>query len=537
MKNILKKTVSLLCLLALVASFSVVASAQQPISVTIDGEVLNFDVAPQIINDRTMVPMRKIFEYLGAQVGWDPDTRGITATKDGTNISMQIDNCDMYVNGEKITLDMGPVIVDSRTLVPVRAVSEALDAYVGWESSIKTVRILTNNSPIPEQAQGTWRYLYIEKDGIIIPKEEATGMDIFNKDFIITITGANAYLATDDGEVSGAVPFECNDGIYTIAGLTLSFEANLMKLNVPQENGTIVLVKTTQKPEEKPKNIDIVGKWYWADSELPLEQLTAQTVAFYVGEGLTRESIQFNADGTFETYGMAYLWYTDANTGKSFYEGASGAWGSSGTYEINGNAITLHNKEAVFPVNRDADDFTWIWDAVITVDVKDNTLVITNISCDGEYDDSIFEIGKEFHSNPNQKDFEAEKAVVSQVAKEFYTAVLFKDFTTAKQLALPGGDIYNQLVSMESSFKDYQEKHPEFDINSIEKPDMAPLVVEKISIDGDTAIVICQLLGSYSSKSTDDSGNVTATSGWAYTSGSVELKKANGTWYVIGIND
>jgi hypothetical protein len=117
------------------------APAADNITVKLNGSALSFDVAPQIINDRTMVPMRKIFESLGASVDWNGDTRTITSSKGDTSIVMAIDNPVMTVNGTEVTLDSAPVIVDDRTLVPVRAIAESFGSTVDWDGSTKTVTI------------------------------------------------------------------------------------------------------------------------------------------------------------------------------------------------------------------------------------------------------------------------------------------------------------------------------------------------------------------------------------------------------------
>lgn len=262
MKSLFVRLISLVCAVLMIFSFSVTANEQQPISVTIDGEYLTFDVLPQAVNGRTLVPMRAIFEYLGANVEWIPENQGITATKDDTKIQMQLNNNTMYVNDQKIILDVGPVAINSRTLVPVRAVSEALDAYVGWDGARHTVRILTNNSDIPDKAQGTWQYLYIEKDGMVIPKEETTGMDIFKKDFTIKINGISAHLSADDYAAMGYL--ECNDGVYTILGMIPTFEANTMKLYNSKQNTSIVLVKTNREPvAEQIKKVNEDKDWVY----------------------------------------------------------------------------------------------------------------------------------------------------------------------------------------------------------------------------------------------------------------------------------
>ena len=93
-----------------------------------------------------MVPMRKIFEALGAEVEWFEDTKTIIAVKDEITITMQIDNLSIKVNEEEIILDVPPQLVESRTLVPVRAVAEGLDADVKWNDETQTVIITKEES-------------------------------------------------------------------------------------------------------------------------------------------------------------------------------------------------------------------------------------------------------------------------------------------------------------------------------------------------------------------------------------------------------
>ena len=112
------------------------------INVLLNGEAINFaDVAPQIINDRTMVPLRAIFEALGAEVSWDDATKTVTAKKDDVTIRMTIGADFFLKNDEKVSLDSPATIVDSRTLVPVRAIAESFGSTVGWIAESKTVAI------------------------------------------------------------------------------------------------------------------------------------------------------------------------------------------------------------------------------------------------------------------------------------------------------------------------------------------------------------------------------------------------------------
>lgn len=70
-------------------------------------------------NGRTLVPMRTIFEKLGAAVGWSADTETVTATKGSTTITMQIGNINMTKNGSPIILDVAPIVVNSKVFVPI----------------------------------------------------------------------------------------------------------------------------------------------------------------------------------------------------------------------------------------------------------------------------------------------------------------------------------------------------------------------------------------------------------------------------------
>ena len=104
-----------------------------------------------------MVPMRAIFEALGATVDWNEAEQSITSTREGITIYMAIDNPVITVNGEGITLDVAPVKINDRTLVPIRAVAESFEAEVLWDEDAQRVDIKTaspepSNSPEPSSS-------------------------------------------------------------------------------------------------------------------------------------------------------------------------------------------------------------------------------------------------------------------------------------------------------------------------------------------------------------------------------------------------
>jgi outer membrane protein assembly factor BamB len=112
-----------------------------PVKVYVDDARLSVPINPEIANGRTIVPLRAIFEALGANVVWNARQKSITATKNGTVISLRVGQTTAYLNGTKLELEAAPRIVGNSTLVPLRFVSEALGASVDWDSVNRVVRI------------------------------------------------------------------------------------------------------------------------------------------------------------------------------------------------------------------------------------------------------------------------------------------------------------------------------------------------------------------------------------------------------------
>ena len=88
------------------------------------------------------MPLRFIFEALGADVDWDNDTQTVTAVRQDTVITLTIGSNLLFVNGKAVELDVPAKLVSDRTLVPVRAVSESFACEVDWINETKTVVIL-----------------------------------------------------------------------------------------------------------------------------------------------------------------------------------------------------------------------------------------------------------------------------------------------------------------------------------------------------------------------------------------------------------
>ena len=123
------------------AGFSGVANAD--IAVQLNGQPLATSTAPVQMNGRTLVPLRDIFEALGATVNWNAAAQTILATRGTTQIGLAINNRTASVNGSPVTLDQAATLIDGRTFVPLRFVAEATGAKVDWNGAMQTVSILT----------------------------------------------------------------------------------------------------------------------------------------------------------------------------------------------------------------------------------------------------------------------------------------------------------------------------------------------------------------------------------------------------------
>ncbi|WP_338462034.1 copper amine oxidase N-terminal domain-containing protein [Brevibacillus borstelensis] len=120
----------------------VTVNQTRDIVIFIDGALQVFQMPPVEIDGRTLVPLRAIFEALGAKVEWDEATQTVTATKDNNTIQLTIGSKVAYKNGKKINLDVPAQLFNGdTTMVPIRFVSEALGAKVGWDAYSNSVVI------------------------------------------------------------------------------------------------------------------------------------------------------------------------------------------------------------------------------------------------------------------------------------------------------------------------------------------------------------------------------------------------------------
>ncbi len=110
--------------------------------VTVNGIRTEGDVDPVIVNDRMLVPLRQVFEKMGAEVVWDDSTKTATCTLNDISVKVTLNTPVAEINGESFSLDAAPAVVNDRILVPVRFIAEGLGARVTYRNNTKTAEII-----------------------------------------------------------------------------------------------------------------------------------------------------------------------------------------------------------------------------------------------------------------------------------------------------------------------------------------------------------------------------------------------------------
>lgn len=139
----MRKTLAIIMLTAVLTVGSVgIASAGNQVSVKVNDKQIHMDVPPVIKSGRTLVPVRAVSEALGADVSWNPVDKQVTIVKNDKTILLAINKRTVLINGIKVPdLDVPAVIVNGRTLVPIRFIGETTGGTVNWEQGTRTVSL------------------------------------------------------------------------------------------------------------------------------------------------------------------------------------------------------------------------------------------------------------------------------------------------------------------------------------------------------------------------------------------------------------
>jgi len=151
MKRTLSIILAAVMMITVFASFTVFADEDISIEMRIDDSVMTVNgeqklidaegTAPVIVNDRTLVPIRAIIEAMGGEVGWNEAVRTVTLNYDEDEIRLVIDSTAAYLNGKESKLDTAPTIINGRTMLPIRYIAESFGFDVNWTQETKTITI------------------------------------------------------------------------------------------------------------------------------------------------------------------------------------------------------------------------------------------------------------------------------------------------------------------------------------------------------------------------------------------------------------
>lgn len=113
--------------------FAVIAPNERPKKVLMDGSELSFPAHPEIVDGTTLLPMRKIFETLGAKIEWKADTQTVITKGGAQTISITVGSQTAFVNGAEVYLEVAPVNHSGNTMVPLRFIAETFGYTVKWD--------------------------------------------------------------------------------------------------------------------------------------------------------------------------------------------------------------------------------------------------------------------------------------------------------------------------------------------------------------------------------------------------------------------
>lgn len=155
------------------------------ISVVLDGIAVDFDVAPLIQNGRTLVPFRAVAEALNVGVSWNNERRQVIAGDDSISVALTVNNSYAQVNNNEVEMDTAPLIIQGRTLVPLRFFAEAFGCEVDWNQETCTVEM----SSAPKIMKVTGFYALGDE-------QSSSWTDLFAQNYPVTGKG-NTDIITD----------------------------------------------------------------------------------------------------------------------------------------------------------------------------------------------------------------------------------------------------------------------------------------------------------------------------------------------------
>lgn len=194
----------------LISPISAVSAEDTAVDVLLNGEYVEFaDQAPANIDGRVLVPVRAVVEKMGATVDWNEQAKQVEVKKDDVNIVLTVNEPSISVNGTQKALDTAPQVINGRTMLPIRAVAEELGATVGWDSAANSVVIVDWNGYLEEiKTNAPGFFAFMNRNNIIYDNYLSTANGNIGFDFYLkapTYDDDGAVTGTDENSVKVSV--------------------------------------------------------------------------------------------------------------------------------------------------------------------------------------------------------------------------------------------------------------------------------------------------------------------------------------------
>lgn len=215
-------------------------AAQGPISVVLDGEPILLDVPPIQIEGRILVPVRGVFERLRAKVNFDAETQTVTATREKLTIILRLGSREARVGDRIVTLDVPPLALRGRTFVPLRFISEALGARVDWDEQTRTV-LIYSVAPRPSVTPAA-----VTIEGTLLRVDEGGRLHVLQGTVlhVLTVTAETAILRREMATgVGGSVNIrELRPGDHLVVSVNARAEALSVRAVYRLVRGTVAQI-------------------------------------------------------------------------------------------------------------------------------------------------------------------------------------------------------------------------------------------------------------------------------------------------------
>lgn len=184
--------------------FSGIALAANPIKLIVNGQQINSDVPPQVINGRTMIPARPLAEALGATVEWDAKNNAVVITSNNTP-SKNVESVDLVNTLKPYRVEdatQETLTITGKKFDKAYSLTHTGDIHWNLEGQYKKLTLFTG---VPDDADnGSWDHFYVYADGNLINKTTLTAKDGL-KQVTLNVTGVNTLTISGAGWGSGYI--------------------------------------------------------------------------------------------------------------------------------------------------------------------------------------------------------------------------------------------------------------------------------------------------------------------------------------------